>query len=314
MSLVVCDGDLISYKAAAASETRTIIVTNIENNRSKDFSNRTEFKAWLKDNNKEIKDYLIEDIQTPEPLANCLHTVKKMLEGIHEGSGCKELKVVVQGEGNFRDSLLLPTKYKSNRSGTEKPVHLAEARGFLIGKYKAEKANGLESDDVLASYAFEGFKTGKRIVQSTIDKDANQCMGWLYNWDKMTEPLYVSGLGSVNKEGKGYGRKFLYYQICVGDPSDCYKPTELVSAKYGAASAYKDFNELTTDKECWAKIKEIYQGWYPEEFEYTAWNGEVVKANWLSMIQLYTDCAHMKRFPDDRLDVGLTLDKMGITY
>ena len=118
MSLVVVDGDLISYKASAASETRTILVTNKETERTKDFANRTELKAWLKESEKDINDYSIEDVQTPEPLENCLHTVKMMLQGIHEASGCDEMKVVVQGEGNFRDNLLLPTKYKSNRTDT----------------------------------------------------------------------------------------------------------------------------------------------------------------------------------------------------
>lgn len=312
MSLVVVDGDLVSYKAAAASETRTILVTNNEHGSQKEFANRTEFKAWLRESEKDINDYSIEDIQTPEPLENCLHTVKMMLQGIHEASGCDELKVVVQGEGNFRDNLLLPTKYKSNRSDNQKPIHLAEARGYLLGKYKAEKANGWESDDVLACYAYEGFTTKKRIVQATIDKDANQCVGWLYNWDKMQKPQFISGLGNIDKEGKGFGRKFLYYQILVGDPSDCYKPTELTKAKYGAASAFKDLGELTTDKECWAKMKELYQTWYPEEFVYTAWNGEEVQGSWLQMMQLYSDCAHMRRFEGDRLDVEQTLNKMGI--
>jgi len=176
MSLVVVDGDLISYKASAASETRTILVTNKETGKTKEFANRTAFKDWGKEECKDISLYSIEDAQTPEPLENCLHTGKMMLQGIHEASGCKEMKVVVQGEGNFRDSLLLPTKYKSNRSENQKPIHLTEARNYLLGKYKAEQAHGQESDDVLASYAYEGYKTKQRIVQATIDKDANQCV------------------------------------------------------------------------------------------------------------------------------------------
>jgi hypothetical protein len=311
MSLVVIDGDLISYKASAASEKRTIVVTNTKKSK-KEFANRTEFKEWAKENNRPLEDFTIEDIQTEEPIENCLHTVKMMLEGIHQASGCDEMKVVVQGVGNFRDDLLLPTKYKSNRAGQAKPVHLAEARSYLLGKYKAETANGWESDDVLAAYAYEGFKTKKRIVQATIDKDAAQCMGWLYNWDKMNYPEFVSGLGHIDAKGKGQGRKFLYYQMVVGDPSDCYKPTELVSFKYGAASAFKDFGSLETDKECWLKMKELYQLWYPEEFSYTAWNGDEVKADWVSMMQLYADCAHMKRFEGDRLNVKETLNKLEI--
>lgn len=311
-SLCAVDGDLVSYKASAASETRTIFVTNKETGACKEFDNRTTFKAWLKEHDKSLDNYSIEDVQTPEPIENCLHTVKMMLKGIHEASGCKELKVVVQGEGNFRDDLLLPTKYKSNRSENQRPVHLAEARGYLIGKYKAEKADGWESDDVLASYAYEGFKSKKRIVQATIDKDANQCVGWLYNWQKMKEPVFVSGLGSIDKEGKGFGRKFLYFQCLVGDPSDCYKPTELTTFKYGAASAYRDLGELSTDKECWQKMKELYQLWYPEPFTYTAWNGELVEADWMQMMQLYFDCAHMRRFEGDQLNVETTMVKLGI--
>lgn len=312
MSLVVVDGDLISYKASAASETRTILVTNKDTGKTKEFANRTAFKDWGKEECKDISMYSIEDVQTPEPLENCLHTVKMMLQGIHEASGCKEMKVVVQGEGNFRDSLLLPTKYKSNRSENQKPIHLTEARNYLLGKYKAEQAHGQESDDVLASYAYEGYKSKQRIVQATIDKDANQCAGWLLNWDKMKEPQFISGLGTITKDGKGIGRKFLYYQMVVGDPSDCYKPTELTKFKYGAASAFKDFGELTTDKECWERMKELYRSWYPEDFTYTAWNGEEVQGGWLQMMQLYADCAHMKRYEGDRLDVEITLNKMGL--
>lgn len=313
MSLVVVDGDLISYKASAASETRTILVTNKDTGKTKEFANRTAFKDWGKEECKDISMYSIEDVQTPEPLENCLHTVKMMLQGIHEASGCKDMKVVVQGEGNFRDSLLLPTKYKSNRAENQKPIHLTEARNYLLGKYKAEQAHGQESDDVLASYAYEGYKTKQRIVQATIDKDANQCAGWLLNWDKMKEPQFISGLGSITKDGKGFGRKFLYYQMVVGDPSDCYKPTELTKFKYGAASAFKDFGELNTDKECWEKMKKLYQSWYPDDFTYIAWSGEEVEGSWLQMMQLYADCAHMKRFEGDRLDVKNTLDKMGLS-
>lgn len=311
-SLCVIDGDLISYRASAASETRSILVTNNTHGSSKEFSNRTEFKVWCTENEKDINDYSIKDVQAPEPIENCLHTVKKMLEGIHKASGCDEMKVVVQGKGNFRDDLLLPTKYKSNRLGMQKPIHLGEAKSYLLGKYKAETANGRESDDVLASYAYEGFKGKKRIVQSTVDKDARQCSGWLYDWDKMKQPEFIQGLGEIDANGKGWGRKFLYYQSTVGDPGDGYKPTEIVTYKYGAATAYKHFGSLQTDKECWQRLADLYKMWYPEAFTYTAWNGQEVNADWKWMLQMYLDAAHMQRFEGDRIQLEAVLDKMGI--
>jgi hypothetical protein len=319
MSLCVIDGDLISYKASAASETRTIQSIDKVTNQVQEWQNRTVFKTFLAgQDSQSYEDFDVVDLQTEEPIENCLHTVKKMIAGIYEASGCDELKVVVQGEGNFRDNLLLPTKYKSNRAETIRPVHLKEARNYLLGKYKAELANTRESDDVLSSYAYEGHKTGKRIVQCTVDKDARQCEGWLFDWDKMQQPEYIKGIGEVYLDSKGKlrgkGRKWLYAQATMGDPSDCYKPTELTKAMYGEKAVYKDFAELTTDKECWQKMAELYQKWYPSEFEYAAWNGEVVQASWVQLLQVYVDCAHMQRWEGDRIIVKTVLDKMEISY
>jgi len=319
MSLVVIDGDLIGFKASAACENRFIRAVHKTSNRSKEFQHRTAFRDWLKEQEKwEETDFDIIDERVVDPIENCLHTVKVMVDNIWKASGCSEFKIIVQGEGNFRDDLLLPTKYKSNRTDSIRPLHLKEVQGYLVGKYKAEKANGWESDDVLASYAYEGFKAKKRIVQATVDKDAKQCMGWLYNWDKMQEPKFISGVGELFIDGKnkvdGLGRKWLYLQATIGDPSDCYKPTELAGVKYGEKAAFKDFSELTTDKECWEKMVSLYKSWYPEPITYTAWNGEEVVASYLDLMQTYIDCAHMRRFVGDQLSVRDTLNNLGVSY
>lgn len=317
MSLVVIDGDLIGFKASAACEKRFIKAVHKASNRSQDFQHRTAFRDWLKEQDKwEEGEFEIIDDRNVDAIENCLHTVKVMLEGIHKASGCSEMKVVVQGEGNFRDDLLLPTKYKSNRTDMIKPFHLKEVQGYLLRKYKAEKANGWESDDVLASYAYEGFRTKKRIVQATVDKDAKQCMGWLYNWDKMQEPKFISGVGELFIDGKnkvdGFGRKWLYLQATIGDSSDCYKPTELAGVKYGEKAAFKDFSELTTDKECWEKMVSLYKSWYPEPVTYTAWNGTKVTKDYIDLMKMYLSCAHMRRNPYDELDPIEVISKMGI--
>lgn len=319
MSLVVIDGDLIGYKVSAACEKRSIIVTHKQSGRTKEWNTRTEFKDWLAVSDKwQIEDFDIEDKQTPEPIEFCLNTVKQMVNNIRKMSGCTEIKLVVQGTGNFRDDLLLPTKYKSSRSGNIRPLLLGEVKEYIIRKYKAELAHGLESDDILSMYAYEGFRSKKKIVQATVDKDAKMCSGWLLNWDKMTEPKFISGLGTLFIDGKGKldgcGRKWLMYQASVGDPSDCYKPTELTKYKYGEKSALKDFGELQTDKECWECLATLYRMWYPEQFTYTAWNGQQVEADYLHMMQLYIDAAHMRRFKEDKLNVKEILGKLGVQY
>lgn len=316
-SIVILDGDLISYKAAAASEKRVIKVTNNKSGDVSEYKNRTALKASLEGQDEyTYEDFTIEDIQKISTLNNCFKIIDGMIASIHAQSGCDEVKVVVQGIGNFRDDLLLPSKYKGSRVGTIRPLQLTAAATYLKEKHNAEVANGRESDDVLASYAYTGFKDKIKIVQGTIDKDARQCSGWLLDWDKMKEPEYISGLGALRIDDKGKlrgeGRKWLYAQITMGDPSDDYKPTELSTATYGEKGVFKDFAELKTDKECWQRIAELYRMWYPEPFIYTAWNGVEVQGTWLQMLQIYTDCAHMQRWEGDRLNVTAALTKMGV--
>jgi hypothetical protein len=239
-----------------------------------------------------------------------------MLSNIKAMSGCKEMVVVVQGEGNFRDNILLPTKYKGGRENLLRPVHLKDSVKYLVGKYKAELAVGRESDDVLSSYAWEGYKSKTKIVQATVDKDANQCAGWLLNWDKMTEPEFNQGLGRIwiDNKGKlrGVGRKWLYVQATLGDPSDCYKPTELASCKFGEKAAFAAFDPCNTDKECLQAVAGLYKKWYPEPIEYTAWNGQQVNSDWLEIAQMYFNCAHMQRWDGDKVNLWETLQKAGV--
>lgn len=319
MSLVVLDGDLIGFKAAAACEQRFIRAIHKESQRSKEFKHRTEFREWLKLGDKwKESDFEIEDDRTVEPIENCLHTVKVMLDKIYKSSGCSEMKVVVQGEGNFRDGLPLPTKYKGGREDMIRPFHLKEVQGYLVRKYKAELANGRESDDILSEYAFEGYRQKKKIVQATTDKDAKQCMGWLYNYDKMDKPQLISGLGElyVDDKGKvdGFGRLWLGFQTLVGDPSDSYNPTEIAGIRYGEKSALKDLSGVETDKQMWEVMVRKYKEWYPAPTTYTAWNGEEVTKDYLDLMEMYLACAHMRRSENDILVVRDILDNMGVEY
>src|SRR5690606_7987745 len=68
-SLVVIDGDLISYKCAAANESRTVEVIHKSSGRSTEFDNRTAFRTWLKKEDKwEESEFDIHDVQSPQPL------------------------------------------------------------------------------------------------------------------------------------------------------------------------------------------------------------------------------------------------------
>lgn len=314
--LVVIDGDLVAYRAAAANEKRSIIATHKPTGRKKKFDNRTELKEYISDKNFEMLDFEIEDVQEAEDIRFALHSIKTTIKGLCDSCGGNNYIVVVSGEDNFRKSIPLPTQYKSNRKDMTHPLQLKEVKEYILKHHPSEVAIG-EADDVLSAYAYKGWKEKKKIVQCSIDKDALSNVGWLYDWTKMSEPIFINGLGELHEEGKkikGTGRKWFYFQTIVGDPIDGYKPSELCGIKFGDRSAYKLLNDLQTDKECWQAIVDIYKSWYPSPVTYTAWDSVEYTKDWCEIMQMYVDCAHMTRFSGDRVVVKEVIDKLGVTY
>ena len=296
------DGDLIAYKASAAAEERTIIAKHV-NGSEYSFKNRTAFKEAIPESKRE--NYTIIDVQTPEPVENIYHTVKVMAQGISERSGCgNDFRLVISGKTNFRDNIPLPTKYKGNRADTLRPIMLNDARQYIQHAMKGIVSKDMEADDVLSIFAYEGFKNGDTIIQSTIDKDATQCQGWLFNWDKMTEPKYIKGAGNlVYEDGKvkGEGIMFLLYQVLHEDQADGYKGSDLANVKFGAKGAFDILSKAKTVKEAFSLVYNQYKTWYPDNVAYTAWDGTAQNKSALEIVEMYWQCARMLRWKGDNL-------------
>ena len=92
--ILILDGESIAYKCAAANEKRSILVTHKPSGKQQEFKHRTEFKAVMKQKNKEITaDYEVEDVQTPAALEDCLRTIKQHITRIEEGLWADEVVV-----------------------------------------------------------------------------------------------------------------------------------------------------------------------------------------------------------------------------
>jgi hypothetical protein len=312
--LAVIDGDIIAYRCAAASEQRTIQAMHKVTGEVRDAKTRTEFKLSLKDPN-EFFEWDIIDVQTPEPVEYCFHSINSMIKTITEACDTNQNKLVLGGKTNFRLDIPLPTQYKANRVETLRPKLLLTAREYIKHKLKAEVSEGIEADDVLSIYAYEGFKTGKKIVQCSLDKDSMQCEGWVYNWNTMQSPFLVKGFGKLSydkKEGcKGYGRIWLLAQSLMGDAADGYKPVELANKKFGDVGCYKVLGECKNDKEAVLAVYNQYKEWYPESVTYKAWNGKEYTKDAVDIWEMYFDCARMLRKREgDIVHVQDILNKM----
>lgn len=317
-TIIVADGDIIAYRAAAANESRSIRVTHNLTGQVTEHAHRTAFKEHIR-GQFDVSEFTIEDVQTAEDISHAFHAVNTTIEALKKSCNADSVEIYISGKNNFRDSLPLPTKYKDGRS-VMKPLQLKEVREYLINKKKAVVVDNYEPDDALAMRCYDGVKNKQKIIQCTIDGDANGVAGWLYNWTKMKEPFLIKGLGEIhlvkdNKDFDGHGRKFFYAQWILGDGVDAFKPCEVAKKKFGVVAMYNLLKDCKTDKECVEAVYNQYKAWYPSEpIVYKDWQGNEQSKTLIEFMDMYAACAHMRRWEGDVFDTKKLLDNLRIPH
>jgi len=319
-NLLVIDGDFLAFLAASTVVERFIEVKDNVSLTSTKYKNITEFKKHCSTNSFDVSDYTIEDGQKLDDsyLQKAKYIISGKVNKFKKATGCTNVLIVMGGPTNFRNDIPLFTKYKE-RSASFRPVCLKEIRDLLETMYNTEYSDNCEADDLISTYQYLGHKTGNKIVVVTEDKDAKQTPGLLYN-PRSELLIDCAGFGKLDLTQKnnstyklnGYGRLWLYYQVCCGDPVDTYQPFQKGST-ITDYKFYHMFKDLNNDKVCWEKIASLYKSAYSHVQEWTSWDGKVVKGTWIDILQMYVDIAHMRRWKDDRLLVKDILDKYGIS-
>lgn len=322
---LLVDGDIIAYRASAAAEKKSVKVIH-KSGQSKVFKTRTEFKKFLEGRNQKerIVEYEFEDIVEADPVEFALNTVKVMLSKLDNITFADNREVYLSGKENFRTNLLLPTKYKASRDDTVRPTHLNAAKEYLLDHQDAIRAVKLEADDILSVRAYEEIEKGNIAIIGSNDKDTYQAEGvFVFDFTKENPELFevpvVGELRKVKTQYKGEGLKFFAFQLLAGDKADDYCPYYLARERsgvvYGEASAYKDIADLDFQDEILSKVIERYKEWYPQPFDYTAWDGTEVKgATWETMLDLYFRCAYMKRSWTDPSNWKQFFAERGVIY
>ncbi len=340
-NLAVIDGSLLSFRAAAAGEKRTIIAKHRASQKEIPFQNRTKFKKWLDETNTKrvdeakskfnVTDFEILDVIKAPDVAVSIRNVQSMLESILSVCQADDYIIYLDSGETFRDRLATMMEYKGNRRDTVKPENLQAVKDYLVLHEGAKVITELEADDYINFLQFEGWQRTKdgephKIISVTFDKDAWGNPGWVYDYRKdenqtplMTAPLFIDGFGEIHwlkeqKEVKGYGRKFFYYQLLYGDDADHYKANKLSGTRFGKKSAYDVLEPLTTDLQCLQAIVDHYKEWYGQEekFKYTSWDGKPMEKSWLELLEEIWQLAYMKRFPSDKTDVAQVLKNVGV--
>lgn len=327
MTSLVWDYDYIKYSVGSVSEKRTINVTNATLGVEQTFKTRTEFfghhakKAggWLAEFNKgrefsyDAEEFTILDIQTADPLENCLNMVNTHIQGVINKTQATSYYGYIGKGDSWRVEASTILRYKGARANALKPLHLANIEEYLVKHHGAQFVTHYEADDIVVMDCTKD----PELVLVGVDKDYNSCSLNLFNPDKMQEPIKISGLGSLyldDKKVRGTGRMFLYHQVLSGDASDGYYANSASEIKWADKSSYSLLSKCSDDKLALQAVVEGYKKLYPAPKEIMGWRGDKITVDFMYVMQENFTMAHMLRHKNDFINVPELLDKLGVSY
>ena len=319
-TVLVVDADGLVFRTASASDTRSILVNKKGFTKFKQYNTRTEFKEYCKEKGFEYADFEIQDQRDAEDVSFCLGTLKRTIKNLKEKFNTEHLIFFIGGVGNFRLTLPLPVQYKSNRIGMSKPTHLQACREYLLKWYDTYMIDGCESDDLVVGVTqYITHQTDKKCVAWNIDKDFTQSLLPVSYYHPVDGVVYdiEGGLGELHEHGKGVkgsGLKWLIGQLLLGDKIDSYCPKQFFRKRYGERAFYKDFKDLTTEKEVLERWVEVWRKLVGETITFTDYTGVIRNHSWLSLAELYFLCCYMRTSPIDDMTFKKLLNQYGVTY
>lgn len=215
-------------------------------------------------------------LDTPEGIDACEKMCNDLNNWVKE-SGCDSALIfLTDSEKNFRLRAAYSRAYKGTRK-KDKPPFFYELREFLLTQMGAIISSGEEADDLISIEAWRRFhhlhvpvetagdpshKDFYNWVVCSSDKDLRIVPGWNFNPDNRTR-RWSTLLGELEpewKDGKvkklrGSGLKFFYAQLIMGDSIDNYTGIP----RKGDAAAYRALNHLTTEKELYQAVLDMYK-------------------------------------------------------
>ena len=204
-SVAFIDGDLLSYKIGFVGQVDSVDVYDESDTFLGNYKNKTEAYDQLGD--VEIR---VEPKVEPKPWEQVRKIGRAMIKNIAKKAGAESFRIYIDGKGNFRETIATIKAYKGNRSAP-KPYYYDKIRQWLKEEMKAIEILDMEADDAISIAMAYGYRKGLKYIGCTTDKDALGSVGWLFNWDKMKEPVYIDDIEAA---------KNFYVQMLSGDKID----------------------------------------------------------------------------------------------
>ena len=153
--------------------------------------------------------------------------------------------VAVKGKGNFRKDLY--KDYKANRNRDYEPEHAAAlnyGHQYMVDKYNAVMAHGMEADDLVCIWAYEAREAEEDFLIAGIDKDLKQIPGNHYNFNKQEFDFVDDDTAHYN----------LMLQCLTGDGGDNIPGIKGIGPKKAA----KILDGIRTDR-MWSRVRAAWR-------------------------------------------------------
>lgn len=160
--------------------------------------------------------------------------------------------------GNFRKQI--SKTYKANRKEEDRPPILNELQSYVIEKYEAIRGNGVETDDMVATYWKKLSDTFGRdeVLIVSIDKDYKQFPCIIYDYHYKKQCFY-----NISEDEARYN---FWEQMIAGDSADNVNYCK----GYGVAYCRKAFKDCLSNysyiRAVFSLYKKIYRNKAREKF------------------------------------------------
>lgn len=265
------DGDVLRYRVGFACEKKYIDVF-VRGEEAfgplATFDSKTEYNKWIKDvHGGDSSDFVVEERIVPDPVENCLHSVKLQMESIINGCGATSYTVYLSGGGNYRETLV--DYYKANRKDSPKPVHYGAITDYLISRWGAVVIEGQEADDALGIDQME--TVDERTCICSIDKDLDNIPGRHYNFVKDERYKISYDQARVN----------FYAQVIKGDTADNIPGLFKIAGVRAMPAMFEPLAYMDNDKDMFEHVLDVYvKAFFPEDGETFTEYRSVVEAVW----------------------------------
>jgi 5'-3' exonuclease len=175
-----------------------------------------------------------------DPFKIAVYRMEDMLDGIFRASASDQYKMYLSDSTNYRYTIY--PAYKANRIGMPKPIHLDNCKNYLVKKWNAEIAEGMEADDYLG---IEQCRNLDNTSICSIDKDLLMIPGWHYNIVKQIKTLVTPT----------EGLRHFFSQLLIGDTSDNVHGIRGI----GKVKTAKLLNHLDSKEEMFDCVRGLYK-------------------------------------------------------